>query len=96
MWTWLKLATSNIGKFLLPFIQSFFSAMGPVVAASAVNAVGIVQKSMTDAAWRDKRDAAFDLVVKDLKVQGITVGAQVAVSLINRSIEAAVAQLDRK
>ena len=36
MWTWLKLATSNIGKFLLPFIQSFFSAMGPVVAASAV------------------------------------------------------------
>lgn len=90
MWTWIKLATSSIGKFLLPFVRSFFTAMAPVVVSSATRAVQTVAQDMGGADWRERRDAAFDLVVKDLKEQGLVVGVDIAIRLVNKAIEAAV------
>lgn len=89
MWTWIKLAASSIGNFLLPFVKIFLSSLGPVVAKAAMAAVTTTAESLKGATGAEKRDAAYKLIVDELKQQGVTV----AESMINAAIEAAVQKL---
>ena len=92
MWTWMKAAMSSIGSFLLPFIKIFLSSIGPALATAAMTAVSATAENMKDGSSKDKRDAAYTLIVDQLKIQGITA----AESMINCAIEAAVAKLKEK
>lgn len=92
MWTWIKLAASSIGTFLLPFVRIFLSSIGPALAQAATSAVAITAESMLTASGAEKRDAAYKLIVENLKQQGVTATAL----MINSAIEAAVARLNEK
>lgn len=89
MWTWLKLAASSIGTFLLPFVKIFLSNIGPALIAASTQAVAATAANMTGATGPEKRDAAYQAIVNDLKRQGIEATAL----MINSAIEAAVAKL---
>jgi len=89
MWTWIKAAMSAVADFLLPFVKIFLSSIGPVVAKAAMAAVTTTAESLKGATGAEKRDAAYKLIVGELKQQGVTV----AESMINAAIEAAVQKL---
>ena len=90
MWLALKLYASNVWSFLLPIIKIFLSKIGPVLANAAMAAVTTL--ATTDMSNPEKQSAAFDMIVKDLTKQGISIG----VSTINLAIEAAVQNLKDK
>ena len=92
MWTWMKAAMSSIGSFLLPFVKLFLTNIGPIVAQAAMTAVSATAANMLNAEGKDKRDAAYKMIVENLKQQGITA----AESMINCAIEAAVVKLKDK
>lgn len=89
MWTWLKLAASSIGTFLLPFVKIFLTSIGPALVSAATQAVAATAANMAGATGAEKRDAAYQAIVNDLKRQGIEATAL----MINGAIEAAVAKL---
>ncbi|TLM66011.1 MAG: hypothetical protein FDZ69_07460 [Deltaproteobacteria bacterium] len=89
---WCKAFFSSAGKFLVPFVASFFTAMGPILAQAAVGAVTAVAKTHGDKDGDAKRKAAFDMIEADLKAKAITVGVDVSAQMINRAIEAALAK----
>jgi len=83
-----KFIFSEMGQWLWPFIRQFLTAMGPVVAASATQAVAIVAEyGLTNS--DDKSREAFRLIEADLKRQGKVVGVHVATSMVNGAIEIA-------
>lgn len=89
MWTWLKLAASSIGTFLLPFVRLFLTNIGPALVSAATQAVAATAQNMSGATGPEKRDAAYKLIMSELKTQGIEATAL----MINGAIEAAVAKL---
>jgi hypothetical protein len=92
MWTWIKLAASSIGTFLLPFVRIFLTSIGPALVAASTQAVATTAANMSGATGAEKRDAAYKIILNDLKRQGIEATAL----MINSAIEAAVAKLNDK
>jgi len=78
---------SQMWEFLKPFIMVLMSKIGPVLMEAAMDAVTAAAASALDN--NEKRSYAFDIIVDDLKQQGIEIGA----SVINLAIEAAVAKV---
>lgn len=89
MWTWIKAAWGAAADLLLPTLKLFLSAIGPALGKAAVSAVGIVAQDLADKTGGEKRDAAYRLILDELKDQGITA----AESAINAAIEVAVLKL---
>lgn len=88
MWTLVKLWLGKAYDFLKPSIALFLSQSGQILATAALRAVSAVAESAISGD-RERRDAAFDLIVEDLKAQGVKAGA----SAINLAIETAVVRL---
>jgi hypothetical protein len=86
----LKLITSSIWGFIAPFIRIFLSAAGPALAAAATKAVTATAQYYAGDSSKTKRDVAYDLIVSDLRRQGVEIGTQVTTSMVNAAIEAAV------
>lgn len=84
-----KFMMSSIWLFLLPFVQILLTKGGLILATVAMQAVQIVAESMKDEDGTDKKEAAFDIIKKELTEQGI----DLASSVINAAIEAAVLKL---
>jgi len=90
MWDKMKFFLSDIWIFLQPFVKQLLSDSGRILARSAIRAVTIVAQTMTAADGKDKRQAAFDLILMDMKSSGIEIGT----SMINAALEAAVINLN--
>lgn len=88
MWTLVKLWLGKAYTFLKPSITLFISSAGQALASAAISAVATVAESALTGD-KERRDAAFDLIVEDLKAKGINAGA----SAINLAIETAVVNL---
>lgn len=86
-----KLLFSSLWTFLQPFIAIFLSEIGPALVKSATEAVKLAAANLAAEPGSVKRGAAYDMIVADLRAQGIQLGAQVTTSMINAAIEAAVA-----
>lgn len=91
-----KLLLSSLWGFLQPFVAIFLSEIGPVLAHSATEAVKLAAANLANEPGAVKRGAAFDMIVADLRHQGIELGVQVSTSMINAAIEAAVLGLKAK
>ena len=76
---------------LLPFIKQFFTDAGKILLNTATKVVFQIaaDPSLLTASGAEKRQIAYDAIVKDLTAAGITLGT----SVINGAIEAAVAAL---
>lgn len=85
----LKVWLGKSWEFLKPLLMVFLSKTGQILAASALRAVAVVAESYSSKSGDEKRSAAFDLIVEDLKSQGVALGA----SMINLAIESAVQKL---
>ena len=83
-----KFFFTKIGSFLLPFVKIFVSSAGQILGSIALDVVKQIaaDPSMIKAGGLAKRQAAFDLIVKDLKSKGL----ELSTSVINAAIEAAV------
>lgn len=83
-----KFFFTKIGSFLLPFVKIFLSSAGKILGDIALKTVLQIaaDPSMVKAGGLEKRQAAFDAIVKELKSRGIELGT----SVINAAIEAAV------
>lgn len=88
----MKAAMSAVSSFLLPFVKIFLSSIGPALASAATTAVAATAQNMLGASGEEKRQAAFQAIISDLKKQGIEATAL----MINSAIEAAVAKLYAK
>lgn len=84
-----KFMMSSIWAFLLPFVQILLTKGGIILASVAMEAVALVAESMKDAEGTEKKDVAFEIIKEKLKDQGI----DLASSVINAAIEAAVLKL---
>jgi hypothetical protein len=89
----LKLITSSVWSFIAPFVRIFLSAVGPALAAAATKAVTAAAQYYAGDNGKTKRDAAYDMIVSDLRRQGVEIGKQVTTSMVNAAIEAAVQNL---
>jgi hypothetical protein len=89
MWEKIKLVTSAIFDFCLPFLRQLAKDAGPILAKAALAAVKIVAANYSGATSSAKRDAAFELIADDLKKQGVTIGIDIGTSLVNAAIEIA-------
>ena len=89
----LKLVFSKIWDFIAPFVKIFLSSAGQILGAVALQVVRNIAQDTTLVTDSDKRSAAFDAIVVDLKGKGIELGLQVTTSMINAAIEAAVQKL---
>jgi hypothetical protein len=89
----IKLVFSGMWGFIGPFVKMFLSKAGPVLAAAALAAVKATAEHMTKSSGAEKRDAAYDAIVTDLRKQGINIGVDVTTSMINAAIEVAVQKL---
>ena len=92
-WTKAKLVCSSIWGFVEPFVKIFLSKAGPVLASAAMQAVQATAVSLAAKDGSTKRDNAYQLIVEDLKTQGLSIGVDVTTSMINAAIEAAVQKL---
>lgn len=88
----IKFMFSRIWDFLAPFVKIFISSAGPILAASALQAVQTVATYAIDND-EQKRARAFALIVSDLKSKGIGIGVEITTSMINAAIEAAVQKM---
>lgn len=82
----MKFFLSEIWVFLQPFIKQMLTDSGKVLARSAMAAVTVVAQGMMGSANEEKRQAAFDLILQDMKVAGVEIGT----ATINAALEAAV------
>lgn len=89
----MKFVFSNMWDFLAPFIKLFLTKAGPVLAAAALSAVKIMAENRSGLTNNQKRDAAYNVIVDDLKTQGLLIGIDVSTSMVNAAIEAAVQKL---
>lgn len=89
---WIKLVFSGIWDFIKPMVKELMSGAGKALMAAALVAVSEVEKNLTGASSTDKRNAAFDNIVEELKKQGISMSAK----FINSAIETAVIKLSDK
>ncbi|OQY20094.1 MAG: hypothetical protein B6I36_02295 [Desulfobacteraceae bacterium 4572_35.1] len=91
----LKLMLSSMWGFVKPFARQFLTKAGPVLAKAAMEAV-TVTATMHGSASHEKRDKAYDLIIDDLKQQGVAMGTDVSTSMVNAAIEVAVQNLKDK
>lgn len=93
MWEKTKIIFSWIWKFILPYVRLMLTEYGPVLMSAAMKAVAATRDGMTGANSDQMRNAAYALIVQDLKQQGIRVGLQVGESLIKTTLEIALQKL---
>lgn len=93
MWEKVKIINSSIFAFVLPFLRLMLSQAGPILAAAATQAVTAVASHAMSATNEEKRNLAFESIARDLERQGIKVGVDVGVSMINAALELAVVKL---
>lgn len=96
MWVAIKLISSSIWSFVLPFIKLMLSQAGPILAAAALEAVKAVAANASGSTDAEKRNLAFDAIGRSLKTKGIEIGVGVSTALVNAAIEAAVLKLKEK
>jgi len=84
----LKFILSEAWAFLLPFIKILLAQSGRLLMAAALEAVQAAS-TMKGASGADKRAAAFEIVKAKLASQGV----EMAASVINSAIEAAVLKI---
>ena len=87
LWKKITMFFKDAEEFCIPFIKQFATAVGPIVLAAAEQAVLVYAEQQMSGT--DKKNAAYNDIVDNLKKQGIQVGA----SIVNSAIEAAVARL---
>jgi hypothetical protein len=92
MWEKIKIMSSGVWLFVLPFLRSMMKQAGPILAAAALSAVKAAATN-TGASGTEKRAAALDSIGKELQSQGIKIGVDVSTSLINAALEMAVQKL---
>lgn len=92
MWEKLKIMSSGIWFFVLPFLRSMMKQTGSILAAAALSAVKAVATN-TGASGAEKRSAALDMIGQELTAQGIKIGVDVSTSLVNAALEMAVQKL---
>ena len=88
-----KVIFTWVWAFIKPFVKQLMSKAGPILAQAALAAVKATAQNMTGATNAEKRDAAYGLIVSDLKTQGIAVGIDVGTSMVNAAIELAVQKM---
>lgn len=93
MWERIKIVTSSIWVFVLPYLKMLMSKAGPILAAAALEAVKVVAANASGATDDQKRNLAFQAIGESLKVQGIAIGVDVSTALVNAAIETAVLKL---
>lgn len=89
MWEKIKFFLSDVWVFLQPFVEQLLSDSGKVLARAALSAVTAVAQNMIGSTNEEKRQAAFEMILDDLKVSGIEIGT----SVINAALEAAVVKM---
>ena len=87
MWSKIKFVMSGVWGFLNPIINIFMSKSGEALADIALSAVYAV--ATTDMTNSEKRDAAFKMILENMKAKGL----EVTGSVINLAIEAALQKL---
>lgn len=80
---------STVKTFLEPFVNQFLTNAGAIVLATAEKFVLQVATDPSLVTDDQKRQAAFNGILSDLKAQGIAVGT----AIVNSAIEAAVAKM---
>lgn len=90
MWEKIKIVSSALFGFVLPFLRQMMNQSGPILAAAALKAVSAVAENAYGASSTQKRELAFREIELDLKKQGIRIGVDVATSMVNAAIELAV------
>jgi hypothetical protein len=85
----LKFIVSEVWAFLLPFIKILLTSGGKILMNAALEAVQACA-SMKDASGAQKRDAAFAIITAKLTGAGV----EMATSVINAAIEAAVQKIN--
>jgi hypothetical protein len=93
MWERIKIITSSVWQFALPFLRQLLTKAGPVLMTSALSAVKLVADNGLGQSGAEKRALAFHAISADLKAQGINLGVEVSTSLVNAAIELAVQKL---
>ncbi|MDY0199315.1 MAG: hypothetical protein RBR68_16050 [Tenuifilaceae bacterium] len=93
---WIKLFFSKIWDFVKPFIVVLLSKSGTILATSAIQAVTTTAHCLANKDSSEKRQSAYNLIVDDLKKQGISVGIEITSSMINTAIELAVQKIKSK
>ena len=84
----LKFILSEASAFLLPFIKILLAQGGRLLMAAALEGVQAAS-TMKGASGPEKRNAAFEIVKAKLVSQGV----EMAASVINSAIEAAVLKI---
>lgn len=87
-----KFVMSGLWTFLAPFIRQLLSHGGTLLIHASMQAVAAVAMDMKDKSGSEKRDAAFDMIKRQLTEQGVDMAA----SAINAALEAAVIKLQAK
>lgn len=90
MWEKIKIISSSVWSFVLPFLRQLLSKAGPILAAAALEAVKIVASNASGATDSQKRDMAFRIIGDKLKAEGIAIGIDVSTALVNAALEIAV------
>lgn len=85
----IKFILSRAWDFLAPFIRLLLTQAGVLLMETAMEAVAAVQQTMADSDGAAKREAAFQMIKGDLTKKGVDLAA----SVINLAIEAAVTKL---
>lgn len=86
---WFLGLVDQVSTWLMPAAKSIAINGGMALVAAAEKAVAAVAADPSILKDEDKRNAALDLIVDDLKAQGIAI----ALNAINIAIEAAVAAM---
>jgi hypothetical protein len=95
--TWtekIKFLFSSLFAFLLPTIQAAMTAVGQVATASAQAAVVRAEETYGPGHGQEKFKMAYSMVKTDVENAGWTIGVNVGIDLINRTLELAVANLN--
>lgn len=90
--TRLKVIFSWIWAFIMPFVIQLGTAIGPILAKAAMDAVKLAadQSAMSN---NEKREYAYWLIAEELKTSSIVAGRDIATSMINAAIEMAVVKM---
>lgn len=93
MWERIKIMSSGIWGFILPFVRQMMSSVGPILASAAIAAVKATAENAVGVTNAQKRDMAYEAIVADLTKSGIKVGVDIGSSMVNAAIEVAVQKL---
>ncbi|MDD2367354.1 MAG: phage holin, LLH family [Desulfuromonadaceae bacterium] len=93
MWETIKIISSSVWRFALPFLRRLLTGSGTILLTSALSAVKMIADSGIGSSGAEKRELAYHVIAEDLKGKGITLGVEVSTSMINAAIELAVQKL---